>query len=112
MLYTGDMIYTVDMFYTVDTVYTVMWPKMGYVVDEAEGADRADGTDETDMAEMALCKCMNALFYFDCLGRFVFWNRSSESESDTNHLHFYIFCSFCGHRQCLIRGRLTRKYSP
>ena len=38
---------------------------MGYVVDEAEGADRADGTDETDVAEMALS--MNALFYFDCL---------------------------------------------
>ena len=46
---------------------------MGYVVDEAEGADwadgadRADGTDETDVAEMALR--MNALFYFDCLGQ-------------------------------------------
>ena len=48
---------------------------MGYVVDEAEGADwadradradRADGTDQTDVAEMALR--MNALFYFDCLG--------------------------------------------
>ena len=45
---------------------------MGYVVDEAEGADwadgadRADGTDETDVAEMALR--MNALFFFDCLG--------------------------------------------
>ena len=39
---------------------------MGYVVDEADGADRADRTAEIDLAEMALC--MNALFYFDCLG--------------------------------------------
>ena len=43
---------------------------VGYVVDEAEGAnwadgaDRADGIDETDVAEMTLR--MNALFYFDC----------------------------------------------
>ena len=49
---------------TVDTVYTVMWLKMGYMVDKADGADRADGTDETDVAEMTLR--MNALFYFDC----------------------------------------------
>ena len=49
--------------------------KMGYVVDEAEGADWADGaegTDETDVAEMALH--MNALFYFDCLGHKEFKN--------------------------------------
>ena len=39
---------------------------MGYLVDEADSADGADGTDKTDVAEMALC--MNALFYFDCLG--------------------------------------------
>ena len=30
-------------------------------------ADEANGPDETDVAEMALR--MNALFYFDCLGR-------------------------------------------
>ena len=40
--------------------------KMGYVVDEADGADRDNRTDETDVAEMTLEKCMNALFYFDC----------------------------------------------
>ena len=51
---------------------------MGYVVDEAEGADwadgagRADGTEETDVAEMALR--MNALFFFDCLGPKEFKN--------------------------------------
>ena len=39
---------------------------MGYVVDEAEGADKADETDETYMAEIALH--INALFYLDCLG--------------------------------------------
>ena len=45
---------------------------MGYVVDEAEGADWADGaeraarTDEADLAELALRNVvrMNALFYF------------------------------------------------
>ena len=40
---------------------------MGYMVDEAEGADWTDGadrTDETDVAKMALR--MNALFCFDC----------------------------------------------
>ena len=59
------------MVYTVDTVYTVMWlfGNMGYVVDEAEWADRAD---RADVAEMALC--MNALFYFDCLGHKEFKN--------------------------------------
>ena len=40
---------------------------MGYVVEEADYVNRADWTDETDVAEMALR--MNALFYFDCLGR-------------------------------------------
>ena len=61
---------------------------MGYVVQETQGADQAVGTDRADMAEIALC--MNALFCFDCLGHFNFWGRSSESESDTNHLHVYI----------------------
>ena len=83
---------------------------MGYVVQETQGADQAVGTDRADMAEIALC--MNELFCFDSLGPFNFWSRSSESESDTNHLHVYIFCSFCGHCQCLTRGRLTQKYSP
>ena len=59
-VFTIDTDYTVDMVYTVDTVYTVMWlfGNMGYVVDEADGADWAD------VAEMTLR--MNALFYFDC----------------------------------------------
>ena len=39
----------------------------GCLVDEADWANGADGTDGTDVAEMALR--MNALFYFDCLGR-------------------------------------------
>ena len=70
-VFTVDTDYTVDMVYTVDTVYTVMWlfGNMGYVVDEAEWADRAD---RADVAEMALC--MNALFYFDCLGHKEFKN--------------------------------------
>ena len=51
---------------------------MGYVVDEAEGADWADGadrpngTDETNVAKMALR--MSALFCFDCLGHKKFKN--------------------------------------
>ena len=64
---------------------------VGYVVDEAEGADRADGTDETDMAEMALC--MNAPFYFHCLGHFDVWSRSSESESDIYSVVFVIIAN-------------------
>ena len=45
---------------------------MGYVVDEANGANRADRTDEIDLAEMAPRR--NALFYFDCLGDKEFKN--------------------------------------
>ena len=38
----------------------------------ADWADGADRDDRTDLAEMEVC--MNALFYFDCLGHKEFKN--------------------------------------
>ena len=50
---------------------------MRYVVDQAEGADWGDGADRaegTDETVWHYAIRMNALFYFDCLGRKEFKN--------------------------------------